>query len=112
MKVEGLTQYFIGDGPGRYIVQSYDYIDESTDSWSHDGINYIEDGDTLIVYEGKSLLFHNVIELVNQPPDYEGYVSVHKTQRGLDIKSWKALFTPNKHAILYKKGYQGEDRCG
>lgn len=112
LKIVGLTSYFIDNAPGRYIVQSYEYIDETTDSWSHLGINYVEDGDTLLVYEGKSLLFHNIIEMVDQPPDYEGYISVHKTQKGMAIEAWKALFNPSKHAVLFKKGYQGEERRG
>lgn len=106
-KFVGLTSdlYETGMEGTAWIVQDYEWIDKETGMWSHKGIAMVEEGDTLLVYKGKSLIFHDVIRLEPPPPNWAGNINRYGKQKGMEYTAWIKLFTENNHAILFKAGH-------
>ncbi|TAL27243.1 MAG: hypothetical protein EPN97_17850 [Alphaproteobacteria bacterium] len=102
--IRGVAHAFCETGTEGVIwsLQDEKHISPDGKQWSYDGLNCLEDGDFLRVFNDaarKDVLWEGEIKL-----KYPGTLEYNRgVQDGVDERSWAKMFFDEKPAILIKK---------
>jgi hypothetical protein len=102
--IKGILEPFFETGTEGVIwsLQDEKHISADGKEWSYDGLNGLEDGDFLKVFNDaarKKVIWQGEIKLIF-PPDLRYNRGV---QDGVDKEAWTKMFWDAKPGILYKK---------